>query len=101
MEEGSAKLLNVEQAGAALFLTALARRSGQSRILAVLSTHETQTARLALGMRSAGLHPDDIHSHFARIHPRLELHRNLGEITPVEASRWLEDASSVWSARQW
>lgn len=67
-QEGPAALIP-EDAGAGLFFTALAARSGQTRELAVLSSHARQTVRLALGLRAAGLEPSRIDEVLLRIHP--------------------------------
>lgn len=55
LEDGGRTALSLSHAGVSLFLTALALESGMARDAAVLSTHEAQAARLALGLRSAGL----------------------------------------------
>lgn len=47
-------LLHVEEAGAALFLTALAQRSGIAREAALLATQPGQQARLTLALAAAG-----------------------------------------------
>ena len=67
-QEGAPALV-LEEAGAGLFFTALAARSGQVREMAVLSSHSRQTVRLALGLRAAGLEPRRIDEVLLRIHP--------------------------------
>ena len=65
---GALAALSVSHAGAAIFLTALAMGSGQDRDAAVLSTDETQVARLALGLRAAGLKPQAVEEQLASLH---------------------------------
>ena len=65
----SRSALAIEDAGAALFLSALAERSGQTRELAILSSHARQTVRLALGLRAAGLDAEQIDETLLRLHP--------------------------------
>ena len=61
--------LAIEDAGAALFLSALAHQSGQTREMAILSTHARQTVRLALGLRAAGMEAAQIDETLLRLHP--------------------------------
>lgn len=65
--------LCISQAGVALFLTALAMGSGQSRDAAALSTHEAQLARYALALRAAGLEPAAVEEQFLTVHPDILL----------------------------
>jgi hypothetical protein len=65
--------LSVTQAGVALFVTALGLLGGQRRDTAILATHETQLSRLALLLRSAGLHPAAIEEQFFALHPQVTL----------------------------
>jgi hypothetical protein len=65
--------LSVQHAGAALFLTALAQALGVARDAAVLVTNEAQAARLALGLRAAGLRSAGVHEQFASLYPDGEL----------------------------
>lgn len=65
--------LSVERAGVALFLTALAQRSGQERGALIFSTHEAHVARLALALRAAGLDLADVERQFSVLHPNVPL----------------------------
>lgn len=76
--EGAGVALELEEAGASLFLTTLALHSGETRDAVALATHETQTTRLALTLIAAGLAPqaaerqiDALHAQ-ARFAPGLE-----------------------------
>ncbi len=68
-----ASALSVAHAGPAMFLTALALAAGQDRDIAVLSTAESQLARLALSMRAAGMKPALIEEQFLALHPDISL----------------------------
>lgn len=70
---GASAALSVAHAGVPLFLTALAVGSGQSRDVAVQSTHEAQVARLALSLRVAGLKVAAVEEQFLALHPEIVL----------------------------
>lgn len=65
--------LSVQHAGAALFLTALASALGTGRDAAVLVTNEAQAARLALGLRAAGLRGAGVQEQLVSLYPGGEL----------------------------
>lgn len=67
--DGSQAALSLVDAGVSLFLTALALRAGQGRDTVVLSTHETQAARLALSLRSTGLDAFRVEEQVLVLHP--------------------------------
>lgn len=77
MGGGATAALSVSHAGVAIFLSALAIASGQDRDLAILATNETQVARLALALRSAGLKPAAIGEQFEALHPDIILPAHL------------------------
>ena len=87
--------LNMERAGVALFVTALALGSGQSRNRAVLSTHEGQASRLALGLRAAGLDMERIKAEMLRLHPNLQLVLAAGRLSRGEAKGLLAETQSA------
>ena len=91
--------LTLEDAGAGLFFTALASRSGQSRILAILSSHARQTTRLALGLRAAGLEPRRIDEVLLKLHPGAAPVAGLEAIDEDQARGMLLDASHRLGAR--
>ena len=86
-----ARALDIDRAGVALFLTALATRSGQSRTAAVLSTNNRQTARLALGLRAAGLSGEEAERQVLRINPQAEPPAEAVTIDPDDARRLIAD----------
>jgi hypothetical protein len=77
--------LALDQAGVAIFATALAMASGQDREMAVLSFAEQQFSRLALGLRSAGLSQEMIARQFLLIHPDIALPGGFDSIAPTRA----------------
>ena len=88
-----ATALSVTHAGVALFLTALARISGQDRDLAVLATHESQLARLALAMRASGLKLQSLEEHFQALHPDVALPEGFDRLGPDSAAAILASSS--------
>lgn len=64
-----ARVLDVRQAGVAIFVTSLALASRQGRDQAVLSLTERQQTRLALALRAAGLARENADTQFLVIHP--------------------------------
>jgi len=65
MNDSAIAALELEHSGLALFVTVLAQKSSQSREQAVLACQDQQSARLALGLKAAGLQPDAIERQFA------------------------------------
>jgi hypothetical protein len=90
---GSAlQALDIDRAGAALFLSALAARSGQTRVAAVLSTNHQQTARLALGLRSTGLESAEVERQVLRLDPQAVPPREISALPPEDARRLLAES---------
>lgn len=77
---GAFTALPIDQAGTALFLTALALGSAQKRDAIVLWTHETQAARLALALRSAGLDTPGVERQLLALHPAITLQQGFDEV---------------------
>ncbi|MEX0341623.1 MAG: hypothetical protein AB3N06_03465 [Erythrobacter sp.] len=88
------RALDIDQAGTALFLSALAARSHQSRVAAVLSTHHQQAARLALGLRGAGLDSADVDRQVLRLNPQVVPPREIAGMADEEARRLLTEFTS-------
>ncbi|PEQ13398.1 hypothetical protein B2G71_08190 [Novosphingobium sp. PC22D] len=78
--------LSVTHAGVAIFTTALALFTGQNRDTVVLSLHETQVARLALGLRAAGLRPASVEEQFLALHPEIALPEGFERLGPDRAA---------------
>jgi len=73
MDSGGVGALCVTHAGVVIFLTALGLASGQSRDLTVFTTGESQAARFALALSSAGLKHPAVEAEFLALHPDLTL----------------------------
>lgn len=95
MGQGVRAALNLGHAGVSLFLTALAIASHQDRSLAVISTNDRQLARLALGLRSAGLKPKEVAEVFLYIHPDVSLPEGFDGMR-VDRAAGLLEASGGW-----
>lgn len=67
------RALSIDHAGLAIFSSALAMATGQERDLTVLSFADRQFARLALGLRAAGLKQQAVEEHFLYLHPQVAL----------------------------
>jgi hypothetical protein len=81
----SAAALTFDQAGIALFLSAVMLKSGQPRDIAAVSTHHSQMARLGIGLRAAGLRSQDIEAQLVRLHPDRDPPNGLADIGTREA----------------
>lgn len=80
------RALDIDQAGLAIFATALAMASGQERDLAVLSFSDRQFARLALVMRAAGLKQPAVEEQFLYLHPGIVLPEGFEKLTADRAA---------------
>ena len=89
MRGGAVAALDLEHAGLALFTSALAGLTRQSRDVAMFSCHERQTARLALSLRAAGLDQAAIKNQFVMFGPVERLHAAIAEIAPERAQEML------------
>ncbi len=98
LNAGACAALAVEHGGFALFVTALASLARQPRELAVLSCHPRQQARLALGLRAAGLKPDEIAQQVLLLQPESCLPEDFAEIS-AEQARALLDGSALGSGQ--
>lgn len=83
------RALSIDHAGLALFATALALASGQERELTVLSFADRQFARLALGLRAAGLKQQAVEEHFLYLHPQVALPDGFDTLRPDRAAALL------------
>ncbi|HSG35173.1 MAG TPA: hypothetical protein VLA37_11600, partial [Sphingomonadaceae bacterium] len=87
--------LSIEQAGAALFLSALALGSGQDRDLAVLAASHRQAFRLALSLRAAGLEPRLVEEQFLVLQPETALPFGFEELSAERAAALLAHAGEA------
>lgn len=65
--------LELEDAGATLFITALALHAGEARDTVAVSMHETQTIRLALALIAAGLSPQAAERQIELLHEHVQV----------------------------
>ncbi|MBD3728493.1 MAG: hypothetical protein IE933_02190 [Sphingomonadales bacterium] len=100
MGNGAQVALSVGHAGVALFLTTLAIASHQDRDLAVISTNDRQLARLALGLRAAGLKPKEVEEQFAYLHPEVSLPDGFDQLRSDRAAAMLASSRSTSSSWQ-
>ena len=96
LDKEPAAALVFDQAGVALFLSALALRTGQPRDIVTVSTNERQQARLALSLRAAGLKPQDVEAQLLRLHPDRTPPGGLADIGTREALNLLA-RSAGWA----
>lgn len=96
---GANAALAIDQGGVALFLSALALRSGQTREIVALATNVQQAARLALSLRAAGLKPQDVEAQLLRIHPDGSPPQGLDQIGTREAAQLLNRATTLGTSR--
>lgn len=83
--------LAITKAGAALFFTTLSIRSGQTRELTILSSNGKQTARLALGLRAAGLGAADVDEVLLQLHPSAAPHPAIAQMSVKDAQTMLAE----------
>ena len=89
LEDGGRTALSISHAGVSLFLTALALRTGETRETATFSTHEAHLARLALGLRSAGLAPGEVCEQAMTLHGHAALPPGFERVDQGTAGRIL------------
>jgi len=83
------RALSLDQAGLAIFVTALGMASGQDRALAVLTLGSSQPTRLALALRAAGMTEDEATRQFLYLHPELALPAGFAALSPERAGALL------------
>jgi hypothetical protein len=94
MGGGAGAALSVTHAGAAIFASALAMASRQTRDMAVLATNEGQMARLALALRASGLKPEAIEEQFVSLHPDVALPEGFDQLGPDRAAALLAHSAT-------
>ncbi|MGB3711871.1 MAG: hypothetical protein WA985_09305 [Erythrobacter sp.] len=94
IHEDVAATLELEDAGLALFASAIAAATQQPRDLIVLACHERQTVRLALGLRAAGQGDAAIDRQVSLLDPSDAVPAGIGAISPDRAASLLDAAYS-------
>ncbi len=99
MGDGAGAALDIDKAGTALFLTALARGAGLSREAAIMATTDSQLPRLLLALRACGLAPGAVTATALVFHPDARLPDNrlpdasladgCANLTPADAAALL------------
>lgn len=90
----AALALSIENAGIAIFLSALAAGARLSREMAVMATTETQLSRLALALGACGIGAEVVAAQFMALHPDIGLPEGLGALHPDRAAAILAEAAN-------
>lgn len=88
----NAQILALDEAGVALWLSALAQQAGESRERTAAAAADPQFGRLLLTLRAAGLAPGEAERQVLLIEPDAALPRGLHDVGTREAAQWLADA---------
>lgn len=91
LADGGAAALMIERAGPALFFSALALGSGQTRDGMIFAAHDGRLARLSLALRAAGVEPAAIGAQLVALHPDAAPLAGIGAITAEQARAMLAD----------
>jgi len=94
MEGKASDALDVDKAGVALFLTALARGSGLSREAAIMALVESQLPRFVLALRACGLLPAAVTRAALVFHPDANLPQGFADLSPADAAALLAEAGA-------
>jgi hypothetical protein len=87
------RALDVDNAGLAIFASALAMASAQERDVTVLSFSDRQFARLALAMRAGGLKQPAVEEQFLYLHPDIALPDGFDRLSADRAAMLLAGSS--------
>jgi hypothetical protein len=90
-EAHTAKAVTIEDAGVALWLSALAGRSGESRDRTACAAADPNLGRLLLTLRAAGVAPLEAERQALRVQPDAHLPRGLEDLGTREAAQWLAE----------
>lgn len=89
--DGEAAVLELEHAGAALFITALGQHATQPRDGVALAMQEPRATRLALMLIAAGLLPHEAERQIGLVHEHSETDSTLDGLKPEEAAAILHN----------
>jgi hypothetical protein len=87
------RTLELDNAGLAVFTTALAMASDQHRAITVVSFSDRQFARLALALRAAGLKQPAVEEQFLFLHPGVELPEGFDKLSADRAALLLASST--------
>lgn len=94
MGDKASDALDVEKAGVALFITALARGSGLSREAAIMAMVESQLPRFVLALRACGLASAIVTRAAQVFHPDANVPQGFADISPAEAAALLAEVGA-------
>lgn len=86
---GALDAFSICHAGTTIFISALAIGAGIDRDRAVLATHESQAARLALSLRASGLRTGAVLDQCLTLHPEIAFPADLDGVNPDRAAALL------------
>lgn len=95
MGSGAASALSLEDAGVALFLSALAMGSRHHRDVTMMATTDSQMPRLVLQLAACGLKSDAVAAQFATLHPDIELPEGLEALHADLAAALLDQSAGA------
>jgi hypothetical protein len=93
MGKAAPRTLDLDNAGLAMFATALAMATDQDRGLTVVSFSDRQFARLALALRAAGLKQPAVEEQFVFLHPGISLPEGFDKLSADRASLLLASSA--------
>ena len=93
MGKAAPRTLDLDNAGLAMFATALAMASDQERAVTVVSFSDRQFARLALTLRAAGLKQPAVEEQFLFLHPEISLPAGFEQLSADRAALLLASSA--------
>ena len=94
MGDSAGDALTLDQAGVALFLSALARASGQTREAVIMATIDSQLPQLTLALRASGLDHAAVVAQVRVFHPDTALPAGADALTVDQAAALLAAAAA-------
>jgi hypothetical protein len=94
MGDDATEPLALDHAGIALFLTALARGSRQTREAVIMATIDSQLPRLMLSLRSCGLDAEAVAAQVLALHPDAAVPAEIAAVQPDRAAALLAAAAA-------
>lgn len=88
------RMLSLEEAGVAMWLSALALSSGEDRDRTACAAADPSLGRLLLTLRAAGVTSSEAERQALAIHPDCELPRGLQDLGTREAAAWLGETGA-------
>ncbi|MEO1219964.1 MAG: hypothetical protein AAFY42_01265 [Pseudomonadota bacterium] len=95
MQGGAIAALDIGHAGLALFASAAASQSRQTRDDIIFACHESQAMRLALSLKAAGLEKTEIEKQFSLLGGSAFLPQTFGTLLQADALNLLHESGGV------